>query len=1357
MNNRFTCYSILLGILLTMLIMYPAAALPKNPDNKSVEEIKYPEFPPTSTTNITICKNQLPYTWNNITCLKAGTYSAALVSSSGDDSTAILNLSVINVGVSVSNVIICDNQVPYTWNGHTYSQSGTYSVTLTSAAGCDSVPILSLTVNNFVTSTTTKTICSNLLPYTWNGNSYATAGTYKATLKSAAGCDSIATLVLAVKTAASSTTPVTICSSQAPYSWNGHSYSVTGIYPVSIATSAGCDSVAKLDLKVIPPATSSTKAAVCAAQLPYNWNGNSYIAAGTYSVKLKSYLNCDSVASLVLAVTPVKTTTTYKTICTSQLPYVWNGNSYTSAGNYSVTLNGSNGCDSIARLQLVTATVLTSATSRTICNSQLPYTWNGNSYAAAGTYTASFVTAAGCDSVATLKLAVETPSTKTDSLLLCNSRFPYNYHGHIFTEPGTYPIDPPFVVDACHSIVAVNIVSQLIPPGTTVKKLCINQLPFVWNGKPYTLPGHYSVTLLSATGCDSVANLDLYVNPVIKKDTNISICVNQTPYNWNGHLYNTSGTYVATLISSGGCDSVVTLHLSVSDTKTSDTTLTICNAQLPFKWNGKVFNSAGNYAVTVQSSGGCDSVISLHLAVQPFLTSTINKTVCNNQLPYQWNGNSYSSGGTYVANLKNVAGCDSIATLNLTVNNLLTSVTNVSTCISQLPYLWNGNSYTSSGTYTAMLITSGGCDSVATLNLQVGDAAASITELTICSNQLPYTWNGNVFPIAGTYPVTLASSSGCDSVATLKLMVKDILTSTTNVNVCDKELPYLWNGKSYNTGGTYSVTIKTLAGCDSVPVLGLTVLPYTTSTTNTTICSNQLPYHWNGKTYTAAGTYSILLTGLSVCDSLATLNLAVTAPDKRNIDIGVCPSQLPYSWNGHVFTSAGIFTTTLTNSTGCDSIVTANLSVRTVATSTSTISICTGQLPFSWNGHSYPQAGTYAVTLADRHGCDSIATLHLFVKANTNSITKASVCSAQLPYQWNGQSFTSSGLHVVTLRNAGGCDSVATLDLSVNATPPPPTVSPLSYCQYDIAETLHAAGITEGGRLLWYRTDTGGTASSIPSIPSTLAAGVNHYFVSQVSGACEGPRAMLAVTVHTKPTLGPDKNLKICFGDTLNLAGQYNTAGFTGTWTINQQPLTLPGSVTGAGSYQLIVKTNQGCLDTATVNLDVLPKVIAGAGKDDNAEYNAPYQLNGTGNGQFEWSPPEQLSNPFIANPTVKLTADETFTLTVKNELGCTAHDTVKLRVLKGPGFYVPNAFSPNGDGLNDRFRPTAVGISNLEYFRIFNRYGDIVFETSNVGEGWDGTYKGIKQNIGNYVWMIKGTDRLGRVKMLKGNVVLVR
>lgn len=101
--------------------------------------------------------------------------------------------------------------------------------------------------------------------------------------------------------------------------------------------------------------------------------------------------------------------------------------------------------------------------------------------------------------------------------------------------------------------------------------------------------------------------------------------------------------------------------------------------------------------------------------------------------------------------------------------------------------------------------------------------------------------------------------------------------------------------------------------------------------------------------------------------------------------------------------------------------------------------------------------------------------------------------------------------------------------------------------------------------------------------------------------------------------------------------------------------------------------------------------------------------------------------------------------------------DTVNLRVLRGPTFYVPSAFTPNGDGSNDIFRATAVGIASLDFFMIFNRYGELIFETKDPEKGWDGTYKGKKQDVGSYVWTIRGIDRIGNLKAMKGNVVLIR
>src|SRR5690606_25353727 len=99
-------------------------------------------------------------------------------------------------------------------------------------------------------------------------------------------------------------------------------------------------------------------------------------------------------------------------------------------------------------------------------------------------------------------------------------------------------------------------------------------------------------------------------------------------------------------------------------------------------------------------------------------------------------------------------------------------------------------------------------------------------------------------------------------------------------------------------------------------------------------------------------------------------------------------------------------------------------------------------------------------------------------------------------------------------------------------------------------------------------------------------------------------------------------------------------------------------------------------------------------------------------NGIVRWYPTHMVNNPSSLSALATVTSNTQLVLQVTNEIGCMATDTIHLRVLNVPGFYVPSAFTPNGDGLNDVFRPTPVGILKLEYFRIYNRYGELVFET---------------------------------------------
>jgi len=360
-----------------------------------------------------------------------------------------------------------------------------------------------------------------------------------------------------------------------------------------------------------------------------------------------------------------------------------------------------------------------------------------------------------------------------------------------------------------------------------------------------------------------------------------------------------------------------------------------------------------------------------------------------------------------------------------------------------------------------------------------------------------------------------------------------------------------------------------------------------------------------------------------------------------------------------------------------------------------------------------------------------------------------------MPYSWNGQSFAIGGTHVVTLINQNGCDSNATLNLIVNPTPPKPQVNPnQTVCQNSVSTSLTAIGTDP---LLWYTNAVGGVGSSIAPVPSTSVTGIYHFYVSQINGNCESPRNEITIRVVRKPTLGNDIEQHICFGTYFNLNTVYNTGNQTALWTLNNTPVANPSSINTSGNYQLVLSNSFGCTDTAMINLIVQPQLNANAGPDEIAIYNEPYQLHGAGFNHYLWSPASVLDNPTTANPFAVLTDDTQFVLTISDDYGCSDKDTVFIKVLQGPSIYIPNAFTPNGDGLNDNFKPTYVGIQHLDYFRVFDRFGVVVFETNSIGKAWDGFYRSMKQNAGNFVYIVKGLDKYGKEKVLKVNVLLIR
>jgi hypothetical protein len=124
---------------------------------------------------------------------------------------------------------------------------------------------------------------------------------------------------------------------------------------------------------------------------------------------------------------------------------------------------------------------------------------------------------------------------------------------------------------------------------------CESALPYTWNAQTITVRGNYTATLVSVTGCDSIATLHLIVNPIVNGQETITVCESALPFTWNSQNITTAGNYTATLVSATGCDSIATLHLIVNPIVNGKKPLPSAHRHLPYTWNAQTITTAGNY------------------------------------------------------------------------------------------------------------------------------------------------------------------------------------------------------------------------------------------------------------------------------------------------------------------------------------------------------------------------------------------------------------------------------------------------------------------------------------------------------------------------------------------------------------------------------------------------------------------------------------------------------------------------------------------------------------------------------------------------------------------------------------------
>jgi gliding motility-associated-like protein len=193
----------------------------------------------------------------------------------------------------------------------------------------------------------------------------------------------------------------------------------------------------------------------------------------------------------------------------------------------------------------------------------------------------------------------------------------------------------------------------------------------------------------------------------------------------------------------------------------------------------------------------------------------------------------------------------------------------------------------------------------------------------------------------------------------------------------------------------------------------------------------------------------------------------------------------------------------------------------------------------------------------------------------------------------------------------------------------------------------------------------------------------------------------------------------------------------------------------GTYNASLVAQTTNGCSSSTNKSI-AIKKVEVYAGNDTMVAALQPLQLNAIGAKDYVWVPNSFLNNNSIYNPVAVLNNDFTYYLQAVTAEGCIGYDTLHIKVFKGSEIYVPTAFSPNGDGMNDILKPIIPGALSLEYFSVYNRWGQLVYSTSKLGNGWNGKANGVNQPQGAYVWTCRVKDYTGKIIERKGSVLLI-
>lgn len=326
--------------------------------------------------------------------------------------------------------------------------------------------------------------------------------------------------------------------------------------------------------------------------------------------------------------------------------------------------------------------------------------------------------------------------------------------------------------------------------------------------------------------------------------------------------------------------------------------------------------------------------------------------------------------------------------------------------------------------------------------------------------------NSSPYPITEEYIVTTILSSNpnsCPVQDTVQVTVNPVQETNLNEIICQGNT-YNLGSTDYAVTGVYQEVFTDVNGCDSTVILDLTVLPELESVINESICFGA-NYDFGGNQYNESGTYIYTTENTQGCDSTITLNLTVLLELESSIDESICSGSY-YEFGGIQYDATGSYENVVLNGQGCDSTITLNLTVNPTPEYQYDNSICQGET-YEFNGDVLTETGLYTSLIQTSDGCDSIVELNLTVHPIFNTSENFEVCEGE-EFLFEGQSFLTGGSYNFGLQSEFGCDSLVTVNLTVNPTPVAPELTSNSPVSCFFEPVIISMQEVSGAQYYWY-------------------------------------------------------------------------------------------------------------------------------------------------------------------------------------------------------------------------------------------------------------------------------------------------